>query len=232
MKRIVRMPARQLKRIGALRNEKRLITKFADDFGLVYFGFVNQFDDEYRIVRGVTLSTKHRDTHYCIGTYENYDVVYVKRSDSLRTKANKRKSHTWHIMAFDLKASRELPHIFMGLHTHSEEFYMQFFTKFPAMRQLSLGHTGTYPPAFNAYYRIYANPIMNLEVERVITPEVANIIATHFKGLAFEVAENTLFLYSEHARVSRDLLETILKNGRWLAESLDRAATASLPIAD
>lgn len=232
MKRRVRTSVKHLKRIGALRNERRTITRFADEFGLVYFGAVSQYDDEHRIVRGMTLSPRHRDAHYCIGTYENYDVVYVKRTDTLRTQGDKKKTHTWHIMAFDLHASGELPHIFVGLPSHSEEFYMQFFTKFPTMRYLSLGHLGEYPSEFVAGCRLYANPRLLLEVERIITPKVAGIIATHFKGLAFEVVDNTLLVYSEHARLSKELLETILKNSRWLAESLDRSATEFVPVED
>ncbi len=226
MKRLVQTPIKHLKRIGALRNEKRTIARFADEFGLVYFGSVSQHDDEHRIVRGVTLSTHHHDAHYCIGTYENYDVIYVKRTDTLRTKLNKRKHQNWHIVAFDLKSPEDLPHMFVGLHTHSEEFYMQFFTKYPSMRQIALGHTAPYPPTFMSQYRLYANPATSLTVEHIITPKVAAILATHFKGLAFEIVDNTLLVYSEHTRLSSDLLETILKNGRWLAESLDASATA------
>lgn len=230
MRRVIQRSVKHLRRIGVVGNDKRIITRFADTFGLVYFGLVSQFDDEHRIVRGMTLSPHHRDAHYCIGTYQAYDVIYVERTDTLRTKTSKRKAHTWHIMAFDLKFSRELPHIFVGLHNHSEAFYMQFFTKFPSMRQLPLGHTAHYPPEFASQYWLYANPIKNLEVERVVTPKVAAIIATHFKGLAFEIVDNTLLVYSEHPKLSGDLLETILKNGRWLAESIDQSATASTPI--
>ena len=228
MMRLSSSPTNRLKNLGLLRNDKRVINKFADTFGLVHFGFVSQHDDEHRIVRGMTLSTNHRDEHYCIGTYDNYDVIYVKRTDTLHTKANKRTIHTWHIMAFDLKTSHELPHFFVGFHDQSEEFYMQCFARFPAMRHLKLGHTATYPPAFDTLHRLYANPAVSLEIEQIISPEIAATIMTHFKGLSFEVVENTLLVYSEHARITLDLLETILKNGRWLAESIDRSATASV----
>jgi len=219
--------AGRLKALGLLRNDKRIITKFADMFGLVHFGFVSQHDDEHRIVRGMTLSTNHRDEHYCIGTYENYDVIYVKRTDTLHTKTNKRTTHTWHIMAFDLKTSRELPHFFVGFHDQSEEFYMRCFARFPAMRHLKLGHLSAYPPTFDVQYRLFANPATSLEIEQIITPAIAATITTHFKGLSFEVTENTLLVYSEHSRITMDLLETILKNGRWLAEALDHSATVS-----
>lgn len=227
MRRLVNGPVKHLKHLGNVRNEKRIITRFADQFGLVYFGFVSQHDDEHRIVRGMTLSTNHRDEHYCIGTYENYDVIFVERSDVLQTETKKKKSHRWHVIAFDLKTTRELPHIFVGLHTHSEEFYMLFFTKFPGMRQLTLGHTAAYPPQFAANHRLYANPAAIIDVESVMTPEAATIIATHFQGVAFEVVDKSLYIYSESPRLSSDLLETLLKNGRWLAESIDKSATIS-----
>ena len=79
---------------------KRIVNQFADEFGLVYFGYVSQRSDEHHIVRGMTVSTNHHDDHYCIGTFDTYDVVFVERSDTLRNG----KKHQWHIMEFDLKS--------------------------------------------------------------------------------------------------------------------------------
>lgn len=225
MKRIAQIPLDNLKRVGVLRNEKRTIKRFAELFGLVYFGYVSQHDDEHRIVHGLTLSPYHRDEHYCIGTYEDYDVVYVERSDALKVGSKKKQAHRWHIMTFDLKTTRDLPHMLVSIPAHRDGLQRQFNTKFPTKRLLQLGHTTTYAPDFLARYQVYAKPADISAVETIVTPRVAMMLIEHFKGLSFEISRHVLYVYSEHGRLSSDLLEAILKNGRWLAEVIDQPTT-------
>ncbi len=225
MKRIARSVITPAKRLVKLRSDRKIIRKFADKHGLVYFGFVSQRDDEHRIVRGLTLSTRHRDDHYCIGTYEDYDVVFVERKDSLRTRQGiAKRPHCWHIFEFDLQTSRTLPHIFVGSLSHSEEFYMQFFTKFPTLRPVHLGRTTDQSPHFDAHFRVYAAPVALIEIGQLLTTEIIQTVTQHFGNLAFEVVDNSLFIYSENAALSSSMLETMIKNGRWLAGSIDQAA--------
>ena len=230
MKRHVTRIARQLspKRALKRRNDRRVIQMFGDEFGLVYFGHVSSQTDEYRMVRGLTLSTKHHDLHYCIGTYEGYDVVFVERSDQLLHPTKRvKQSHRWHIMEIDLKTTADLPHIFVGLHTHSESFYTQLFTKYPELRALHLGNLGPHQPDFLAKYRVYGPPAQILEIERLLSPLITDMIAKHFGALAIEIHESSLFVYSEQTRLSRPLLEGMLKNGVWLARHIDTVSSES-----
>ena len=57
------------------------VRKFADSLGMVYFGLVNQRNDEHRLVRGHTVSATHRDDNYCVGTIRGYDtcLLYTSR---------------------------------------------------------------------------------------------------------------------------------------------------------
>lgn len=209
------------------RNEKRIIQAFGEEHGLVYFGHVSS-DNEYAIVRGLTLSNRHKDLHYCVGTYGGYDVAFVERSDTLISPVKKTKNaHRWHIMEFDLHTKRDLPHVFIGLHSHSESFYMQLFTKYPHLRMLVLGHTASYPAEFSEGYRVYGKPAQLIDVETIITPEVATLISRHFGRVAIEIHDGALYLYSENLRVSMTLLDAMLKNGIWLAKQLDMPQSAS-----
>lgn len=225
MKRLVRAPVERLKRLGNLRNEKRVITHFADQFGLVYFGFVSQRDDEHRIVHGLTLSPHHRDAHYCLGTYENYDVVYVERSDKLLSGTKKSRNVQWQIMTFDLKTMRDLPHMLVSSPLHQNSLQRQFNTKFSTKRLLTLGHTQEYDAGVLSHFRVYAKPADLAAVENIITPKVSTILAEHFKGLSFEISRQVLYVYSEHTHATKSLLEAMLKNGRWLAEIIDQPST-------
>ena len=51
---------------NALKNQStaRIIQKLADDIGMVYFGYVDQRDDEHKLLRGITVSNNHDDYHF------------------------------------------------------------------------------------------------------------------------------------------------------------------------
>lgn len=197
---------------------KRLVTNFAERAGMVYFGYVSQMGDDHHIVRGLTVSTKHVDDHYCIGTYEGYDVVFVERSDSLRSG----KRHIWHILEFDLKAKVDIPHMFIGSGTHGHGFHELLKTKYPTLQPAVLGATGVYPTEFTSHFSVYVTPAHAVFMEQLLTPDVAAAVAAHFKGLVVEITEQALYVYSEKTHLSSELLDTMLQNGAWLVEQLDK----------
>lgn len=196
---------------------KGVIRDFADDAGLVYFGYVSQRSDEHHILRGMTVSTKHHDDHYCIGTYENYDVVFVERSDELHSG----KKHVWHIMEFDLKTTSDIPHAFIGSGKHGQGFHELLSTKYPALQPTPPGQTGPYPSSFTTRFSLYVTPAHAVSIEQLVTPTLAATIADHFSGLVIEITDRALYIYSEKPHLSRELLDTMLRNGAWLAAQLD-----------
>ena len=212
-----------LKSVANGRSARSTIKAFADEIGLVYFGYVDQHDEDNRIVRGMTVSVHHTDAHYCIGSYEGYDMALVERTDVLKPMPHMKKAskHRWYIMEFDLHTSVELPHFFVGLHEHSESFYRQLFAKYPHLRPASLGNLGSLSLKFNAKYRVYAAPENALTVETILKPEVNEMISQHFGSLAIEVTENSLYVYAETPTISMKLLDAMTKNGVWLARHID-----------
>lgn len=203
------------------RVHKRVFMDFAEKIGLVYFGYVDQRTDEHRLVRGLTLSPSHRDNHYCIGTFQKYDVTLVERMDTIRFPNKPPKNHTWIIMEFDLHTRVDLPHVFLGMHSHNETFYAHLFTKFSTLVKAPLGTFGAYDPAFLSRYAIYTEPAKTLEAERIFDQGTAKMIAERFGNLTIEISENCLYLYAEHQRPTGALLERMIKYGVWLAESID-----------
>ncbi len=197
---------------------KRMVTDFCERSGLVYFGYVSQRSDDHQIVRGMTVSTNHLDDHYCIGTYDGYDVVFVERTDSLKNG----KQHVWHIMEFDLKSSSDMPHIFIGSSKRGHGFHELLSVKYPSLQAMSPGTTAPYPASFTTHFSTYVTPAHAVESESIITPEIAETIADHFKGLVMEITEQALYVYSEKSHLSPELLDAMLANGVWLAARLDR----------
>ena len=215
LKQILQLPKRA--------SNKRIIQKFADEHGLVYFGSVSQHVEDAEIIRGMTVSHSHRDSHYCIGSASGYDVAFVERTDTVG-HASTRRGHTWHILQIDLKTVRSAPHTFIGLHHHSDSYYKHLFAKYTQLSPISLGALAQYPAPFSAGHRVYAQPALHLEVERMITPEIANVMVKNFGTLAVEIVGSSLYVYSERYRLTRPLLEAMIQNATWLAGRIDNVS--------
>jgi len=203
------------------RLHKRVFMQFAEKTGLVYFGYVDQRSDEHRLVRGLTVSSSHRDNHYCIGSFKGYDVTLVERTDTLHFPGKPRMAQDWIIMAFDLHSNADLPHTFVGLHTHSDTFYAHLFTKFASLTKAPLGSFAEYPPEFIHRYAIYTEPAQLPFVEHLFSKDIAKNMSSHFGSMTVEITEGCLYLYAWHQRPSAAFLTTMLQNGVWLAAAID-----------
>jgi hypothetical protein len=206
---------------------KRTFQQFAEKIGLVYFGYVDQRDDEHSLIRGMTVSTKHRDNHYCIGSFEGYDITLVERVDTIHFPGKPSHLHNWVIMTFDLHRSVDLPHVFLGSHSHSETFYAQFFAKYSHFTKIDLEQTGLYSNEFLKRYTLYAKADHALSAERLFNPVLTQTIAEQFGSLTVEIYDGTVYLYAEHQRPSTALLNSMLNRGLWLTRSIDHQADMS-----
>jgi len=206
---------------------RRTIMQFAERIGMVYFGYVDQRHDEHSLVRGLTLSPTHRDNNYCVGSYEDYDVTLVERSDTIKQPGKSAKSYQWLIMTFDLHAVVDLPHVFVGLHSGDETFYSHVFTKFSRLAMVPLGTLGQHGQAFLSRYTIYAPPEQALSTERLFRPEITKVIGEQFGSLMCEINDGTLYLYGQYMNPTSRSLETMLQLGHWLARALDTGITAN-----
>lgn len=216
-------------RLIAARAHRKAIMKFADKMGLVYFGSSQRDDEEYRLVRGHTLSPHVLDAHYCIGTYQNYDVVFVERSAVHAAHQATAEAQHWLIMSFDLHTKMELPHIFIGRREHSVAFYNQLFTKFPQLSPLGLTTIDGYTAGFLDMYVVYSRVTDVADTVRLFDPALTKIIGEQFRGLTVEVTDGTLYIYGENATPTAHVLDIMLRYGTWLAESID---VKSSPAAD
>lgn len=194
----------------------KAIRKFADETGLVYFGYVSQRDDEHKLVRGYTASRTHIDDNYCLGTIKGYDVTVVARTDAVELRDRRQTSH-WLIVTFDLHTSRDVPHIYIGNNRHRG----MYEAKFPGLIPLSLGVFGQYPQKFESSYMVYGRASNAIEIEQVISPPLASVVESHFEGASIEIEDNTIYLYIETRYPNETILEKMVSNGLWLAASID-----------
>lgn len=196
---------------------KRTVADFADKMGMVYFGYVDQKDDDHRLVRGHTVSKTHIDTHYAVGSINGYDVAFVTREDTVRIRNGKDQRYHWLICTIDLHTRTEIPHFYVGHHNRNEAYQASY----RQLHRLDIGNYAEYSRDFLKQYSVYGIPGDILEIEQSIPPQVADVIVSHFKQASIEVEDNTIYLYIESQHPSQVLLEKMLSNGLWLAEAID-----------
>ena len=211
---------------------KRAINRFAEKAGLVYFGYVDQQDEDSRMVRGHTVSMTNIDSHYCIGTVQGYDVVLLLRNDVVKLRSGKQQRCHWLIYTIDLHSKVDVPPFYVGHQSHERVFEATFTWQ----KLIRLGHLAPYSAQFSTHYNVYANPSHVLDIERIITPPIADAIATHFQGASFEIQDNAVYLYVETENPREATLEKLLSNGIWLAGQIDaqvsEPASLDQPVAE
>jgi hypothetical protein len=213
---------------NGIENHKRgrLIREFDDTVGFVYFGNVDQHTDDHHIVRGLTVSPTHIDEHYSIGSFDGYDITIVDRTDSVVLTHTSEQTHTWLIFEIALHARIDIPHMFLGGHTHNDSSaYIGLFTAFPALQPVPLGTFGDYSEEFTRRYSLYAAPSHFIEAEQYITAEVAQTIAAHFWPLSVEIRDGSLYVYADSKHISTQDLNKMTQSGVWLAKIIDEVAS-------
>jgi hypothetical protein len=200
----------------------RLLKQFAKKLGLVYFGRVDQHQDEHDVIRGLTVSTSHKDNHYAVGAHDGYDISIVDRSDIVTMPNGTKSQHNWFIIRFNLVTPEELPHLFLNPLGHTQEAYAKFFQAFHHLQPVNAIMLGGHTPEFHGRYALYTMSSRALEVEEYLPPEVTQVIANRLWPHAVELFENKLYIYSTEEKLSAAVLNTALESGLWLARIFDK----------
>ncbi len=227
------METRRFARLFTLKQLRNFIgnsavtRRFAERYDLVYFGTVNS-DDESRLVKGITVSNSHRDSHYLVGTALGRDLIFLQRSDMLHSANHKKKElYNWNILAIDLAPNAELPHVYVeGRSRHGEGFYETLAMKRREFSELPYGFLSNYDPLFAKRYTIRLAASTSGELPSLLSPENAAIIAHHFSAFDYEWHDDMLYVYFLSQNPSLSQLELMLKAGVWLAGELDKPKEA------
>lgn len=218
-------------RIINLFTSQRVFRAFAETYDLVYFGRVSAQDDEHRLVRGVTASAKHKDSHYCVGTIHGYDIILFEREDELRMAGEKRPhTYRWTMLQVDLHGHHELSHVFIDGKHHNDTFYRTLFAKFARLMKVDHGLLSAFDPLFIDQFTVYTPPDNTERFPELISAEAAATLAHHFGHLDFEWYQDQVIIYSTGHKPSKHLLEHVLKAGIFLARELEK--TASVPVTE
>lgn len=202
------------------RSRGRIIRNFAERLGFVYFGSVDK--DEHQ-VRGLTVSTSHQDAHYALGQFDEYDITLVDRLDISLDAREQPIRHDWLIFSVTLKQTPDLPHVFLNPKGHTA---FQHLLSIDRSWQAMVPRP-SWPSEFYLRYDVLTRVEHMLDVESLLTPELTRPLAAHFWPLAIEIQGSNVYLYAAKQHATTHLLDTMLKNSVWLAQTLDDAVSTA-----
>lgn len=205
--------------LAKLQKTRSVVSTLADDLGMVYFGAVSQRQDDHKLLRGITVSTSHIDSHYSVGTFRGYDVAMVVRSDEPEHPKHGRRKQHWTIITFDLHTSFEVPPMVITPASNDE----LLFGKFSQLVELPLTHSES-ALKFLQKFKLRGSMAKVLEIERLLSDIMFHGMITHFGDVSIEVSENTVYIYSRYKHPTRRQLESQISNGLWFAQHLDHSA--------
>lgn len=204
-------------------NTKSVFRNACKQYGLVYFGSVDQHADEHEMVRGVTLSPSHRDAHYCVGTVNRRDIILLQRSDTVKFPKKPTRTFHWHILQIDLNHV-SLPHVLLDAHHRDETFYAQLFAKFVRFTKAHNDIFAGYDDSFTGHYTAYTPPDALDVLPRLLPLATAEVIGHHFNQFDYEFSQDRLLIYALDRPTTKQLIDHMLKAGLWLANELEHNA--------
>lgn len=215
-----------LRRVSPLLRERgRVLRTFSERLGLVYFGAVNQHDDDHSAIRGFTASLTHSDTHYSVGTYDGYNIRLVDRLDILHIPGRENHQQIWTIFEIDLEVD-ELPHVFFVPTGQHGENYARLFATQPYLQAInSLLPSSHASPEFHGRYQVMARTTHMHHIERLFTPTAITGIAARFWPYGIEVQHGKLFVYLPQKKLTKTQLETALGASLWLTQLIRETRT-------
>lgn len=223
MKSIKHLATRSLTTLGSA-TTRRMVKQFAQKYHMVYFGHVDPREDEYELVRGLTVSTTHVDNHYTVGSYNGHDIIVVERRNTLTFPGKPDARYRWLIVQIDLKRSG-LPHMFIDCHHHDAMFYANAFLNKNGIQDIT-GYFSAVSASFAQKCKLFANQSAYAQVGALITPEIAETLARHFAHFDYEFFEDRVLVYASNPTITPALLDDMLRVGTWLAEHCN---TVELP---
>lgn len=214
-----------LRRISpSLRERGRTIRKFSDQLGLVYFGLVNQHEDDHSAIRGFSASLTHSDTHYTVGTYNGHDIRIVDRLDILHIPGHDNHQQVWTIIEVDLTTT-EIPHVFFVPTGKPGAEYARLFASQPYLQPLnSTLVSQNKSPEFHGRYQILARTTHSHQIEQFFSSPTIVGIGSRFWPNGIEIQFGKLYVYVTDHKLTKASLETALTSALWLADLINETA--------
>lgn len=207
-------------RLPAIDTSRKLFRAACERYDLVYFGAVSQRSDEHQLVRGFTMSPRHVDRHYCVGTVSSHDVILFQRTNTLSFPDKPSKAYTWTILQVDLRA-RQPAHVLLNGHRYDAMVYNDIFAKFQGYCQYTEQMFAGHDPLFLQSFRVFGAPQYIDHILSMLPLATTSVLAHHFRTFDYEVYGDRLIVYHAGSSPTEATLEMMFRAGIWLAQQLD-----------
>lgn len=200
----------------------KVMRNFAHQFGLVYFGNVQQ-GDEHQLVRGVTLAVDHKDKHFMVGNYKGYDFTVLQRTVTLGFPGQPAKHCRWIIMQADLQQV-VLPHILVAYGHQDRLFFDTVAIKHANFQQI-IPSAIENDHEFLHNFRVFSAAEAIDSVSDILHPPLRATIREYFRHFDIEIQGDQVIVYTMATLITPSLLQEMLREVLWLAQQFD-----SLPL--
>lgn len=207
--------------LPSLRARGKALRKFADSVGFVYFGAVDQKDDDHSPILGFTASLAHKDSHYAVGTYNGYDVRFVDRFDAINV-ADKAHEQLWTVFEVSLLAEHTPHVVFVPTGSEGAE-YSKLFSTHSHLQPINTMLLQNHSREFHGRFQIMGRTADAPTIESLLPSPTVVGIAARFWPHGIELKNGKLYVYLTQHRLDKAVLETTLASSIWLAEVLDES---------
>lgn len=198
----------------------RVLRRIASRFDLIYFGAVDPRRDEVEPVRGFTSFLSHIDSHFMVGSIDEYDIRIIDRFDAQNTSTSGQRGQTWCIIEISL--TQKLPHIAMIPTGRASGEYKRLFNG-QRLQPINTMLLQNHSLEVHGRFQILASIGQARQVEEVLTSPLTVGISARFWPHGIEIADDKLYVYITERRLSGAALEPVIASAVWLAQMLDEA---------
>ncbi len=203
------------------RQRGRVLKHVADELGLVSFGAVDHHSDEHDVIRGLTVSTTHKDRHYIVGNHQGYDIALVDRSDRFKRPRGGSERHNWVILQVALPNVTEMPRLFLMPSTKDDRF-LHLFAGERHLSPLDSYVLTDFKEEFTRRYTPYVTPRSSHSVQDILDTHFTGGLAAHFWPHAVEWHRQHVYVYITEHRLDEAVVLGALSSALWLADALDQ----------
>ena len=191
----------------------RVIRSVAERIKLIYFGSVDPRSDDHDSIRGITATTKHRDRHFAVGSYDGYDISLADRTYQPLHSTTK---HTWCVLQITLRTA-DLPYTLLTPTVHTKDFegVAQLH------RNVIAVSLEAFPNDFTSRYTVHTSSHHAHSLSTLIPRAVALESAVRLWPYAVEMSGNKLYVYVTEHRLTETVLGGAIESALWLADAFD-----------
>lgn len=192
------------------------IRALAKELGLVYFGSIDQHVDEFEIIRGLSVSNTHKDSHFAVGNFDGFDISVVDRLQ-VSHGGTRHRAERFVVLQVALEDKASVPPTL--LRATGTEHLSSLTVLPPSMRDVT-SHFSGLSSEFVTRYQLFSSPSQLSTLEQIFTDEVERTIAARFWPLSVEVSNDTLLVYITDKKITHSLLRGALSLALWLSQQV------------